>query len=106
LITRLYIHVQFRKAIILGEQQQRNNKASQNTLALPIDKMLYIYLLSTPKTIPSNLNNPNTFTKETISFNVKLGSNKVKLPKGSWIQCHDSPWAQQTTEELLWCSFH
>jgi hypothetical protein len=46
-----------------------------NTPAVPIDKMLYIYLLCPhsehQKKIRSNL---NTFTKET-------GSNKVKLPK-------------------------
>jgi len=48
------------------------------TLALPIDKMLYIYLLyphsEDQKKICSNLNSLNTFTKKT-------GSNKVKLPK-------------------------
>jgi hypothetical protein len=49
-----------------------------NMLALPIDKMFYIvptvsHTLNTKK-IRSDLNNLNTFTKET-------GSNKVKLPK-------------------------
>jgi len=39
-----------------------------NTLALPIDKMLYIH----PPTILSDLNNLNTFTKETGSPHVKL----------------------------------
>jgi hypothetical protein len=45
-----------------------------NTLALPIDKMLYIYLLcphSEHQKIRSNLNNLNTFMKETGSPNVK-----------------------------------
>jgi hypothetical protein len=55
-------------------------------LALPIDKMLYIYLLCVHalniKTITSNLNSLNTFTKET-------GSNKGKTSK-SWIQCDSS----------------
>jgi hypothetical protein len=56
-----------------------------NTLALAIDKMLYIYLLCPhsehPKKICSNLNSLNTFTKETGSGNVKPVLIKVKLPK-------------------------
>jgi hypothetical protein len=48
---------------------------------LPIDTMLYVYLpcphSEHPK-IHSNLNSPNTFTKETDSRNVKTSSNKVK----------------------------
>ncbi len=50
-------------------------------LALPINKMLYIYLLCPhsehQKNIGSNLNGLNTFTKET-------SSNKVKLPQVGW----------------------
>jgi hypothetical protein len=53
----------------------------ENTLALPMDKMLYIYLLCPhsehQKKYGSNLNSLNTFTKEMGS----PGSNKVKLPK-------------------------
>jgi hypothetical protein len=49
-----------------------------NTLAMPIDKILYIYLLCPHSEhhtkICSNLNSLKTFTKET-------GSNKVKLPR-------------------------
>jgi hypothetical protein len=45
-----------------------------NTLALPIGKMLYIYLLCPHSEHHKNLNSLNTFTKRT-------GSNKVKLPK-------------------------
>ncbi len=47
-----------------------------NKLTLPIDKMLYIYILcphsENTKTIRSNLNSLNTFTKETDSPNVKI----------------------------------
>jgi hypothetical protein len=47
-----------------------------NGLALPIDKLLYIYLLCPhsehQKKICSNLNSLNTFSKETGSPNVKL----------------------------------
>ncbi len=52
---------------------------AQNTLFLPIDKMLYIYLLCPhsehQKKFRSNLNSLNTFTKGTSS------PNKLKLPK-------------------------
>jgi hypothetical protein len=56
-----------------------------NTLALPIDKMLYIlsiYCVHTVNTkkIHSNLNSLNTFTKETGSPNMKLVLIR-KLPK-------------------------
>jgi hypothetical protein len=62
-----------------------------NTLALPIDKMLYIYTYSlhtlNTKKIHSNLNSLNTFTKETSSNKVKLtkvGSNMiVPVPVGA-----------------------
>jgi hypothetical protein len=56
-----------------------------NTLAMLIDKILYIYLLcphSEHRTkICSNLNSLNTFTKETGSNNGKLPNNNGKLPK-------------------------
>jgi hypothetical protein len=54
-----------------------------NMLALPLDKMLYIYLLfphSEHQKIRSNLNSLNSFTKETSSNKVKLakvGSNAI-----------------------------
>jgi hypothetical protein len=56
-----------------------------NTLALPIDKKLYIYLLCPhsehQNKIHSNLNSLNTFTEETGSPNVKTIRNKIKLPE-------------------------
>ncbi len=69
----------------LMPMHSRCKQGITNTLALPIDKMLYIYLLCphtlNTKTICSNLNSLNTFTKEAGSPNVKLIFNKVKLPK-------------------------
>jgi hypothetical protein len=57
------------------------NKASQNTLTFPIDKMLYIYVLCQHSELQKKFrSNLNTFTKET-------SSNKVKTSK-SWIQCN------------------
>jgi hypothetical protein len=56
-----------------------------NMQALPVDKMLYIYLLCPhsehQKQIHSNLNSLNTFTKKMGSSNMKTDSNKLKLPK-------------------------
>jgi len=53
----------------------KKNQGITNTLALPIDKMLYIYLLCShsehQNKIHSNLNSLNTFTKETGSANMK-----------------------------------
>jgi hypothetical protein len=57
------------------DSKEVNKQGVTNTLALPINKMLYIYLLcphsEDQKNICSNLNNLNTFTKETGSANVK-----------------------------------
>jgi hypothetical protein len=46
-------------------------KGITNTLALPIDKMLYIYHTLNTQKIRSNPNSLNTFTEETGSTNVK-----------------------------------
>ncbi len=63
--------------IVLGPKQ-----GITNTLALPIDKMLYIYVLCPHSEHQKNLNGLNTFTKE-------AGSNKVKHPKvGSNVIVH------------------
>jgi hypothetical protein len=56
--------------------QKNTKQAITNTLALPMNKMLCtstygVHTLNT-KTICSNLNSLNTFTKETSSPNVKL----------------------------------
>jgi hypothetical protein len=53
----------------MGTGVSKDNKASQTPLALPVNKMLYIYLLCPHRehqnNICSNLNSLNTFTKET-----------------------------------------
>jgi hypothetical protein len=66
------------------------NKASTYTLALPIDNMLYIYLLCPHfehQKNPFQPNSLNAFTKKTGSNNVKLtkvGSNAiVPVPVGA-----------------------
>jgi hypothetical protein len=80
------------------ELQSLHKQGITNTLALPIDKMLYIYLLRPhsehPKKICSNLNSLNTFTKET-------GSNKVKLSKvGSNMIVHRDRAQQRSSNNL------
>lgn len=59
----------------MGEIAKKNKQGVTNTLALPINKMSYIYLLCPhsehQKNICSNLNSLNTFTKETGSPHVK-----------------------------------
>jgi len=57
------------------DSKKVNKQGVTNTLALPINKMSYIYLLcphsEQQKNICSNLNSLNTFTKETGSSHVK-----------------------------------
>jgi len=67
-------------------EKNQQNKGITNSLALPIDKMLYIYVLC-PHSEPQkksvfNLNTLNAFTKKTSAPNVKLVL-KIKIAQFS-----------------------